>query len=422
MARSELLNSRDFRLLWSGDAAGQFGAQLAGFIIPIFAVQVLHASEMQMGYLNAAESAAFLVIGLPVGAWVDRMRKRRVMIVADIIRASVLAALVVMTVTGNASFPLLIVVALAMSVCNTFFDVSYQSFVPAIAGKVHLVEANSKLEATHSVAYILGPALGGLLIKAFAPISILGATVVTYLVSATTLGRISHAEELPPAAERQSLVRDIKEGLAWVLQHRVLRRIVAMTAISNLFNSAASAIALIFILRLVDIPTGLYGIIIAVGSAGGLIGAVVADRITLRIGTLRVIPIAGITWSLFEFLTPASGFFSVPVAAILLAVGMFATNFCTLVYNIAQVSYRQRVCPPELLGRMNASVRFIVWGVIPIGSLLGGWLGSVLGPWPTLWVCAIAGLFSVIPVLPALWGGLEGQAEIDRPDQTVTAK
>jgi MFS family permease len=165
MARSALLNNQNFRYLWAGDAIGQFGAQLAGFVIPVFAVQYLHASEMEMGVLNAAEQAAFLVIGLPVGAWVDRMRKRRVMIVTDMVRALVLAVLVALTFTGHASIPVLIAVALAISVCNTFFDVAYQSFVPAVTGKRHLLEGNSKLEATHSVMYIVGPALGGLLIR-----------------------------------------------------------------------------------------------------------------------------------------------------------------------------------------------------------------------------------------------------------------
>lgn len=413
MTRSALLNNKNFRYLWAGDAFGQFGAQLAGFVLPIFAVQYLNASEWEMGLLNAAEQAAFLVIGLPVGAWVDRMRKRRVLIVADVIRSIVLAVLVAITVTGHASIPVLIAVALAISVCNTFFDVAYQSFVPAVTGPEHLLEGNSKLEATHSVMYIVGPAIGGLLIRFISPVTVLAATIGTYLISALTIGRIAQTEVLAPKEERRPLATEIKEGLAWVLHHKVLRRIVATTAMSNFFNAMASAVILIFLLRELAIPTQWYGIIIAVSGTGGLLGAVVADRIGVRVGIMKVIPLSAIVWGVAEFLTPLAGFLPLVTAVIAVTLSMFVTNFCTLIYNIAQVTYRQRECPPELLGRMNASVRFIVWGVGPIGALVGGLVGSQLGSWPTLWIASALGLLACIPVLPALWGGFENQAAIE---------
>ncbi len=413
MARSALLDNQNFRYLWAGDAIGQFGAQLAGFVIPVFAVQYLHASEMEMGVLNAAEQAAFLVIGLPVGAWVDRMRKRRVMIVTDVVRALVLSVLVALTFTGHASIPVLIAVALAISVCNTFFDVAYQSFVPAVTGKRHLLEGNSKLEATHSVMFIVGPALGGLLIRFVNPIAVLGGTVVTYLASAFTVQKISLKEELKPNEERRPLPQEIKEGLAWVLKHRVLRRIVMTTAASNLFNAMAHAVVLIFILRHIGISEAVYGVVVAIAASGGLFGAVIADKLSMRVGVMRILPLSAIVWGLAEFLVPVGGFLPPLAAAALIALSMFATNFCILVYNIAQVTYRQRVCPTELLGRMNASVRFIVWGVGPIGALLGGWIGSQINSWTTLWIAAVLGLLTCIPILPALWGGLDGQAEIE---------
>lgn len=414
MARSALLSNNNFKFLWAGDAFGQFGAQLAGFVLPIFAVQYLDATEMDMGVLNAAEQAAFLLIGLPAGAWVDRMRKRRVLIVADLVRATLLLILVALALLGQASIPLLIAVALAMSVCNTFFDVAYQSFVPAVTGTAHLLEGNSKLEATHSVMFISGPAIGGLLIKVVSPILVLAGTVVTYLFSAFTLAKIDAVEEIKPKELRAPLSQEVKEGLSWVLKHRVLRRIVATTALSNLFNAMAQAVVLIFLLREVGISTAWYGIIVAVAGTGGLIGAVFAERIGVRIGIMRIIPISAIVWGLSEFLIPLAINVNMAPAIALVMISMFVTNFCVLVYNIAQVTYRQRECPPELLGRMNASVRFIVWGVGPIGALLGGFIGANIGPLPTIWIATVLGLFTCIPVLPALWGGFHKQGVIEQ--------
>lgn len=413
MARSELLKNQNFRYLWAGDAFGQFGAQIAGFVLPIIAVQYLHATELQMGILNAAESAAFLVIGLPVGAWVDRMRKRKVLIIADLVRALVLTTLAVLALTGHASIPLLIGVALAVSVCNTFFDVSYQSFVPAVVGPKHLLEGNSKLEAVHSVMYIVGPAIGGILIRVISPVAVLFITVATYLTSAFTMGKISQEEALKPKEDREPLAQEIREGLAWVVNHRVLRRIVSTTASSNFFSNMCTAVLLIFVLRDIGMSTAVWGIVIAVSSAGGLLGAAFADRIGRRIGVMRVLPISTLVWACSALLIPVSGYASIPVAAVLITISMFISNFSIVVYNIAQVTYRQRVCPPHLLGRMNASVRFIVWGVVPLGSLAGGFVAAAIGSWNTIWLALIAGVFTVIPVLPALWGKFEGQAQIE---------
>ena len=406
-AASRLTANRNFRLLWGGDAAGQFGAQIAGFALPIFAVQYLNATEQQMGYLNAAESAAFLVIGLPVGAWVDHMRKRRVMIVADLVRAALLTALVVVALSGLANIPILILVALCMSVCNTFFDVSYQSFVPALVGPEHLVEGNSKLEATRAVAMIGGPAVGGLLLRFMSAANLLGATVLTYLVSAFTLAKIDSVETLPPAQDRRPLLQEIRSGLSYVLTHRVLRRIVATTAISNIFSAIGAAAVTIYILRFLGVSTEVYGLVFAIGSVGSLLGALVADKMTGRLGHLAILPVSAFAWGVFNFLDPLAGFASGIWVPIMLTANFFLSSVFIVVYNIAQVSYRQKVCPPELLGRMNASVRFIIWGVIPIGGLIGGFLGQALGVWPTMWIAAAGGVFAVLPVLPALWRDLE---------------
>jgi MFS family permease len=388
----------DFRRLWTGDALGQLGAQLTALALPIFAVQHLAATEWQMGVLTAAEYAAFLVIGLPAGAWVDRMRKRRVLIAADLVRATVLAAVVVTALTGHASIPLLIVAALVISIANVFFDVSHQSYIPGLVGLDHLVEGNSKLQATASVAQVAAPALGGALLRVIAAPALIAVTVVTYLVSAFAVGRIRQIETPPHPSTRRPLKVEIAEGLRFVVHEPYLRRIVACTSLGNFAGSLATSITVIYVLRTLDLGTATYGAIMSAGAIGGLLGAVVAGRLAQWIGEGRIIPLSALVMAPASALMPLASTGVAP-AAVLLIAGGAVFGFAVIVYNVGQVSFRQRVCPPPLLGRMNASVRFIVWGTMPIGGLLGGWLGTHLGVLPTLWVSVGIMALAALPVV-----------------------
>jgi MFS family permease len=393
-----LIHHADFRRLWTGDAFGQLGAQLTGLALPVYAVQHLAATEWQMGALTAAETAAFLVIGLPAGAWVDRMRKRKVLIVSDLVRAAVLAVVVAAAVTGNASMWLLIVAGLVISGASVFFDVAHQSYVPGLVGLDHIVEGNSKLQATQSVAQIAAPALGGVLLRVVTAPALIGINVVTYLVSAFAVGRIRH-EETPPSPEsRRPLKTEIAEGLSFVVRQPLLRRIVACTSLSNLFNSIAGAVTAIYVLRTLDLSTAAWGTVLSASAIGGLVGAVVADRLARWVGEGRIIPLAALLCFPTYALIPLSASTSIDPQVLLVVSGV-TFYFAVVVYNVAQVSFRQRLCPPPLLGRMNASVRFIVWGTMPIGGLLGGWLGTRAGVVPTLWVGAIGMLVAALPVV-----------------------
>lgn len=393
-----LIHHPDFRRLWTGDALGQLGAQLTALVLPIFAVQQLAATEWEMGVLNAAEYAAFLVIGLPAGAWVDRMRKRRVLIVADLVRAAVLATVVVTAATGHATIPLLIVAALIISVATVFFDVSHQSYIPGLVGLDHLVEGNSKLQATASVAQVVGPALGGLLLRVIAAPALIAVTVVTYLVSAFAVGRIQKQETPPHPDTRRPLRVEIAEGLRFVVHEPYLRRIVACTSLANFANAVGGAVLVIYVLRTLGLGTAAYGAILSASAIGGLVGAVVAGRLAQWIGEGRIIPLSALVTAPAVALTPLAATGVLPAWPLLVAGGA-SFGFAVIVYNVAQVSFRQRVCPPPLLGRMNASVRFIVWGSMPIGGLLGGWLGTSLGVLPTLWVSVGITALAALPVV-----------------------
>src|SRR5690554_1729510 len=416
--RRSLTHHADFRRLWTGDALGQLGAELTGFAIPVFAVQTLHATEWEMGVLGAAEFAAFLAIGLPAGAWVDRMRKRHVLIVTDLVRAAVLAVVVVAALLGSASVPLLVGAALVIGVCRLFFDVAHQSYVPGLVGLEHVVEGNSKLQATASVAQTVGPALGGVALRVISAPFLLAFTVLSYVLSAGWVSRIRQLEEKPDKAARRGLWVEVREGLEFVVRQPLLRRMVACTAISNFAGNVGAAVFAIFVLRTLGLTEAVLGLVVSAGAIGGLLGAVVAERVTRFVGEGRVIPLTAILFAPAYAAFPLAVVVDAPPEAMLVA-GMALSSFIIVVYNIAQVSFRQRLCPPPLLGRMNASVRFVVWGVVPLGSLLGGWAGTRFGVVPTLWIATVG---SVLAALPVVISPLVRMRDLPTPDWSAAAE
>ncbi|MGC3986484.1 MAG: MFS transporter [Pseudorhodoferax sp.] len=397
-APASLWRDGNFLRMWGGQALSQFGAQITELAIPVLAVLLLHATEAQLGYLGAAGLAAFLVIGLPAGAWIDRMRKRHVMIWADAVRATALAAIPVLHLAGVLEMWHLYVVALVLGVATVFFDVSYQSLVPSLVAPSRIGEANGKLEATQQLAGLSGPAIaGGLVGILTAPLAIL-ATVGTYAGSMVALLLTRDREDPHPPNARAPLRAEIAEGLRWVFGNPLLRRIVATTAISNLFSTITFTLMPIFCLRIVGLSPGLMGLLFSLGSVGGLAGAALTPRIAARIGEARMIPLSAIAFSLATLPMPLAAALPLPTAFALLAGQGFVMSFAVLAYNVTQVTFRQRITPGRLLGRMNASIRFCVWGIMPLAALASGWLGGTIGTVPTLWIGAAGALLSALPV------------------------
>jgi MFS family permease len=374
--RGGLLWHRDFRLLWVGDTISQLGTEVSVLALPLVAVLYLDASTFEVGVLTALQFAPFLLIGLPAGAWCDRVRRRPVMIAGDLIRAALLASIPIAAATGVLSVGQLFGVALLHGIATVFFDVSYQSYLPSLVGRDGLVEGNAKLQASQSVAQVAGPTLGGFLVQMFtAPFAVL-ADAVSFVVSAVCVGGIRTAEPYPERPERRHLGKEIGEGLGFVLRHPILRMIAATTGTSNLFNSAFFAIAVVFLVRGLHLSAGVIGVLMSAGSVGGILGALSASVIARRIGQARTIWLSLAATAPFGLLIPLAQ----PGAGLaLFAVGTFTFSFGAVVYNVAQVSFRQALCPPRLLGRMNATVRFLVWGTMPLGGLLGGALGTWIG-------------------------------------------
>lgn len=392
-----------FLRLWAGETASQFGEQFGNLAIPVIAVSVLGATSFEVGLLNAAETLAFLVIGLPAGAWIDRWIKRKVMLRADLIRALLLAAIPVLWFTHLLAFWQLVIVATAVGVCSVFFDVSYQSFIPNLVRNDQIGDANSKLETSAQVARIAGPAAAGGLLALLAAPLLLAVTAVTYLLSFFALTSIRDTEVAKPVEDRRPLVVAIKEGLSWVFHQPLLVRIVLCTAISNLFGALIFAMMPILVLRELGLSPAFFGLIGSAGAVGGLLGASLSSRIQKWVGEGHAIPLSQIVFGLAVFLMPLAAFLPA-IAVPLLIAGEFFFSASVLVYNIAQVSFRQRICPPALLGRMNASIRFIVWGVMPIGGLVAGLLSTGIGVLPTIIVGCAGSLLGGIPVIfSKLW-------------------
>ena len=392
-----------FLRLWAGETASQFGEQFGNLAIPVIAVSVLGATSFEVGLLNAAETLAFLVIGLPAGAWIDRWIKRKVMLRADLIRALLLAAIPVLWFTHLLAFWQLVIVATAVGVCSVFFDVSYQSFIPNLVRNEQIGDANSKLETSAQVARIAGPAAAGGLLALLAAPLLLAVTAVTYLLSFFALTSIRDTEVAKPVEDRRPLVVEIKEGLSWVFHQPLLVRIVLCTAISNLFGALIFAMMPILVLRELGLSPAFFGLIGSAGAVGGLLGASLSSRIQKWVGEGHAIPLSQIVFGLAVFLMPLAAFLPA-IAVPLLIAGEFFFSASVLVYNIAQVSFRQRICPPALLGRMNASIRFIVWGVMPIGGLVAGLLSTGIGVLPTIIVGCAGSLLGGTPVIfSKLW-------------------
>jgi MFS family permease len=362
--------------LWAAQTISVFGSGFTQLALPLIAATTLRATPAQMGILGAAEFAPFLLVGLFAGVWVDRVRRRPVLIAGDVGRAVLLLTIPAAAFAGALGMGQLYAVGFLVGVCTVFFDVAYQAYLPSLVGRGQLVEGNSKLEATRALAQIASPGIAGVVIEVLTAPLALVLDALSYVVSGALLARIRRPEDPPDPASRRAMLTEIREGLAVVVGHRLLRAIAATTATSNFFSSAVGALFILYATRVLGLsPAGL-GLIFGVGNVGGLVGATLAARLARRFGVGPTIVGSAVLFGLY-FLplllaTPAT-------ATPLLMAGGFVGSAATLIYNINQVSLRQAIVPHRLQGRMNATMRFLVWGTIPLGSLVGGALGEVLG-------------------------------------------
>jgi MFS family permease len=384
----------DFLKLWSAETVSQFGTQISQLAIPLTAVIVLDASAFQVAALGTVEFLPFILFTLPAGVWVDRLPRRPILIIGDFGRAALLASIPVAYIADSLTLAQLYVVGFLVGICTVFFDVAYQSYLPALVERDSIIEGNSKLEISRSSAQIGGPGFGGLLVQIFtAPYAIL-ADAVSFAGSGAFILRIrkqeSHRETAAAAATKKTgLWAELKEGLRFVLGNPNLRAQAGCTGTSNFFSNVSFAIIMVFLVRELGLSPGVIGLAFSVGSIGSLVAALTSNRISRRFGigptSIAMAALFGPAALLVAFAPHGNG--AIPF----LGLAIFVFGFTVVVYNITQVSYRQAICPPRLQGRMNSVMRFIVWGTIPLGSLAGGGLASWIGLRETIIVGAIGG-------------------------------
>jgi MFS family permease len=410
--RVGLLSDHAFRQLFASTTLSQFGIQITMLAISLIAIDHLNASEFEAGLLVTLMSVGFLLVGLPAGAWVDRMRRRHVLIVGDLGRAALLISIPLAWWAEVLTIWQLYAVALVHGILNVFFDVAYHSYLPHLVGRENLVEGNAKLEAVGAVSHLGGPSVAGQLIRLATAPTALVIDAVAMAASALFVLRIRKREEKPIRRADAHLAREIVDGLRFVLGHRLLRPIVASSATFKLFSSIYAAMLIFFLRRDLDVDPGTIGMVLSIIAVGGVLGAFTARRTAGWIGQgqamwmpiaftapfLLLMPLADSGWRLWI----AAGGGAVAAAGV-------------AIYNVAQVSFRQGLTPDDLLGRMNATIRFLVWGVMPLGGMVGAVLGEQLG---ARWALLIGVLGTCLAFLPVFLSPLRTMRSL--PTQPVT--
>jgi MFS family permease len=396
-----LLRHPDFLKLWVGETVSVFGSQVTQLAVPLIAATVLNVTAFEFGLLNTIEMLPFILLSLPAGVWVDRLRRRPIMIVADLGRAAAIATIPLAFALNALTIWQLYVVGGIVGCFTVFFDVAYQSYLPSIVDRDQLVEGNGKLEITRSASQILGPGMAGILIGVLEAPFAMVLDALSYLWSASFVAWIRRPE--PPVephdearhGPKPSMRSEMASGLRYVVGHRWLRSIAATTGLSNLFTGISGAILVLYLVRDRGLSAEQIGITFSVGSVGVLLAALATSAITRRVGLGRMLVTSAFGFSIAGLLIPIA-----PDEVIMPAVAAsgFVMGFAGVSWNINQVSLRQAITPQRMQGRMNASMRFIVWGTIPLGSIGGGALGSLIGLHQTIWVGAIGGLVAFVPV------------------------
>jgi MFS family permease len=391
-----LWRNGDFLLLWAAQTISQFGSQISGLALPLVAILVLDASAFEVAALGVAEFLPFAIFSLPAGVWVDRLRRKPILVTADWGRAFALVSIPLAHLADWLTIWQLYTVGFVVGVFTVFFDVAYQSYLPSLVTREQLVEGNSKLEVSRSGAQVAGPGIAGVLIAALtAPYAVL-ADAVSFVASALCLSRIRRTEAPVPTAERLPMRSEVAEGLRYVLTHPILRPSMAFVATNNFFGTLLTSVVLVFAVRELHLSAATIGFTFALGNVGFLVGALAANRLSARFGLGRLLVVMAAVGGWALLLIPLA---TEAVAVPFLATAFFVFGFCAVVYNVTGISLMQAITPDRLLGRMNASRRFVVWGVIPVGMLLGGAIADGVGLREAMWVGAIGASLAFIPLL-----------------------
>ncbi|MFF5172215.1 MFS transporter [Micromonospora sp. NPDC000089] len=374
----EAARRRDFRLLWTAQTVSAVGSNVTTVALPLVAVAVLHAGTFQTAVLTAAAWLPWLLIGLPAGAWVDRLPRRPVMVVCDLVAALLFLSIPVAAVLGVLTIGQLLVVALGAGVARVFFETADQVYLPVLLRPTQVPRANARLQATLTASYVVGPGLAGLIAQLAGAVVALLVDAVSFLVSACLLLRIRTRESRSARRDGSgSLRREIADGLRFVVRDPYLRVLTAFGAACNVGLTGYQAVLVVFLVREVELAPGTVGLLVAAMSVGGVVGAALAAAAGRRFGTGRTILLAGALTGPPALLIPLAGGGAGLVWPVL---GGVLVSLGVAVGNVAKASFRQTYTPHHLLGRVTVSGHLLNYGTIPLAALLAGAIGAGYGP------------------------------------------
>jgi MFS family permease len=403
-----LRRHRDLRLLWVGATVSFAGDAVTRLALPLVAVITLRATPGQVGFLVAAQTVGWLLVALPAGAWVDRVRRRPVMVAGDLLGAALIGSIPIAAAAGGLTLTQLYVVALLAGCLAVTTNLAATAYLPSIAPPEDLAAANAAVQASNSLALVAGPSMGGALVQLVGAPTAVIADAVSFAVSATAVGAIRHREPPPDPPERH-VATEIADGVRHTFGHPLLRAIAFTGGLGNLTNSALLTVSVVFLVRGLGLAASVVGALFAASGVGGVLGALAAPRVIGRLGLVRALWLPMAATGVFALLMPLTS--DGPLLAAF-AIGGLVSPFGAVVFNVAVATYVQQQAGPAMLGRTIASIRVVSRGALAFGGLLGGGVATWLPLRDAMWVVCAGLAASAGPILWA--AGVRGARSGDR--------
>jgi MFS family permease len=389
VTNASLWRHDDFLKLWIGQTISEFGSVVTRTAMGFVAILVLGAGPAELGILTAAASVGTLLVGLVAGVQADRMRRRPILVVADLVRAGLLVAIPISYVAGVLRIELLYVVVFLAAILGAFFDVAYRSYLPSLVGRERIVEGNAKLGMTGAIAEVVAPALAGAIVQLFSAVAAIVVDAVSFLISAVSIVLIRAPEPPPAPRAERSAWNEIGEGLATVWRDRYIRATTGFEVTRYFFGSFIGVLYVLYGLNDLGLSPFVVGVAISFGGVGAFIGAGLVDSTVRRFGIGPTIVRVGVAGGVLVFLLPLAKGQPPVVAASFLFIGQLFGDTLGMIEDIAILSLRQQVTRDEILGRVNATVHVLVDGVAPLGALAAAALAVAFGNRETLLIAAI---------------------------------
>ena len=404
--RSSLWRNGPFVRVWSASTISYFGSFITRTALPLAAIYVLGAGALELSALRVVEFVAWLGVGLVAGVWVDRLRRRPIMIGADLGRAALLGSIPVAYALGALSLAQLLVVAFLAAALSPFFNSASTAYLPTVVERDRLVEANGALSAANSASEFAGFSVSGFLVQLFSAPSAIAVDAISFVVSAVLLATIRRPEPARPAAsQREPILHEIREGLGVVRRSPVLRAMALAHAANHVLWGIFSATYILFAVKDLGLGPAAIGLISGLGGAGAFIGAAAANRLVARLGAGRAMVLGLVGFTLGSALIPLAPSGMVLLAAAMLVVQQLIGDGAGIVYDIVETSLTQSIVDGRVLGRVDATVATFTTVTALLGAILGGVFAEMFGLRATLAIGVVAGASAILFIWfsPARW-------------------